>query len=98
MDQAVLDTVQQLLDLTDANMQDATVIDQLRAPLRYGGFGLTSARNSSPISYLASVACSIDAPALMEYASTPLPATRSGLMLSPLAFNQEGSFLASPPA
>ena len=51
------------------------VTQQLQAPLRYGGFGITSAAARSHAAYLASVANAASAAALHTYtgADTPLP-------------------------
>ena len=43
MDELILTTASHLLDITDNQLQQPDIIRQLQAPLRYGGYGLTSA-------------------------------------------------------
>ena len=52
-------------------------LELLRAPLRHGGFGLTSAQQTSPAAHLGSMAAATAAPVFIPYSKPdcPLPAT-----------------------
>src|ERR1700710_335914 len=62
---------------TEGNSEAHTdnIIEQLRAPLRLGGFGITAAAATSHAAYLASVASALSVSALHTYttADHPLP-------------------------
>jgi len=55
MDEMVLSTAKELLDLTSQRERKSKVIKQLQAPLRFGGHGLTSAVESAHTAYYCSV-------------------------------------------
>ena len=55
MDEMVLSTATQLLDLTSQRERKSKVIKQLQAPLRFGGHGLISAVESAHTAYYCSV-------------------------------------------
>ena len=64
-----------LLHADEARRQRTTEL--LRAPLRHGGFGLTSAVKTSPAAYLGSLAAVKVAPAFVQYSqpNSPLPSS-----------------------
>ena len=75
-DEDALYIAHQLLDTVgDSNAQADDITQQLQAPLRLGGFGITSAAATSHTAYLASVASALPVAALHAYtqANHPLP-------------------------
>ena len=76
-DLLVIGAAQSKLRLHDDEAGRRPTAQLLRAPLRYGGFGLTSALRTSPAAYLGSMAAVKAAPAFAKYcqADCPLPAT-----------------------
>jgi hypothetical protein len=75
-DELVIGAAQNKLRLQHDEVEQRTTQHLLRAPLRHGGFGLASARQTSPAAYLGSVAAAASAPAFVPYRdpSCPLPA------------------------
>ena len=75
-DELVISAAQRKLLLHADEVQRAETMARLRAPLRHGGFGLTSALTTSPAAYLGSLAAVASAPAFTSYGqpSCPLPA------------------------
>ena len=68
-DRETIHIAYRLLDLEgDKDAYDEDIIEQLRAPLRLGGFGITSAAASSHAAYLSSVASAAAVAALHRYA------------------------------
>jgi hypothetical protein len=76
-DELVVGTAKAKLLLHDDETKRRPTVERLRAPLRHGGFGLTSALHTSPAAFLGSMAAVASAPALVPYTSpdTPLPRT-----------------------
>jgi hypothetical protein len=75
-DHEILRITHELLGLTGTeHAWNVDVNQQLQAPLRYGGFGITSATATSHPAYLASVASALPASALHVYTEpdNPLP-------------------------
>ena len=56
------------------------VLERLRAPLRHGSFGLTSARDTSPAAFLGSMAAVAAAPAFAAYSQPDCPLPSSTLL------------------
>jgi hypothetical protein len=73
-DAQVLHAAMSKLNL-DPDEQSGETVGLLQARLRHGGFGLTSARSTSPAAYLGSLAAVHSAPVFAAYrdADTPLP-------------------------
>ena len=76
-DELVMGAAQSKLRLHHDEVEQHTAQRLLRAPLRHGGFGLTSARQTSPAAYLGSLAAVASAPAFAPYREPdcPLPAS-----------------------
>ena len=74
-DKLVLRTATAKLLLHEGEMRNHHTEERLRAPLRHGGFGLTSALRTSPAAYLGSIAAVAAAPAFVRYSQpqSPLP-------------------------
>jgi hypothetical protein len=76
-DALVIGAAQSKLRLQRDEAEQRTAQHLLRAPLRHGGFGLVSARQTSPAAFLGSLAAVASAPAFAPYSDPgcPLPAT-----------------------
>ena len=70
MDETVLTTTAALLDLIKQQGQQPEVVAQLQAPLRCGGYGLTSAAQASPIAYYSSVVSCLSMPHISQAAQS----------------------------
>ena len=67
-DELVLRTAKAKLLLHDDETDRQPTVERLRAPLRHGGFGLTSALLTSPAAFLGSLAAVASAPAFAQHA------------------------------
>ena len=76
-DGLVIEAAQLKLLLHEDEASRHPTLERLRAPLRHGGFGLTSARKTSPAAFLGSMAAVAAAPVFAPYSEPdcPLPAT-----------------------
>jgi hypothetical protein len=78
-DELVMTTATSKLLLRDDEAQRQATVERLHAPLRHGGFGLTSALYTSPAAYLGSMAAVACAPAFVPSASSDCPLPRASL-------------------
>jgi hypothetical protein len=76
-DGLVIEAAQSKLLLHPDETSRHPTLERLRAPLRHGGFGLTSARKTSPAAFLGSMAAVAAAPVFDPYSQPdcPLPST-----------------------
>ena len=76
-DTHVMHAAQRKLLLHPDEAKRRPTVERLRAPLRHGGFGLASARQTSPAAYLASLAAVACAPTFAPYGNpdSPLPSS-----------------------
>ena len=76
-DTHVMHAAQRKLLLHPEEAQRRPTVERLRAPLRHGGFGLASARQTSPAAYLGSLAAVACAPTFAPYSNpdSPLPSS-----------------------
>jgi hypothetical protein len=74
-DELVIGTAKARLLLHADEGKRRPTVERLRAPLRHGGFGLTSALHTSPAAFLGSMAAVTSAPAFVPYSQldSPLP-------------------------
>ena len=76
-DTHVMHAAQRKLLLHPDEAKRRPTVERLRAPLRHGGFGLASARQTSPAAYLGSLAAVACAPTFAPYSNpdSPLPSS-----------------------
>ena len=76
-DTHVMHAAQRKLLLHPDEAKRRPTVERLRAPLRHGGFGLASARQTSPAAYLGSLAAVACAPTFAAYSNpdSPLPSS-----------------------
>ena len=79
-DELVMDAARSKLLLHVDEVQQPLAKQLLRAPLRHGGFGLTSALTTSPAAYLGSVAAVSAAPAFVPYSQPDCVLPSSSLL------------------
>jgi hypothetical protein len=83
-----------LLQVDEARRRPTTAL--LRAPLRYGGFGLASALQTSAAAYLGSMAAVTAAPAFAKYSQPDSPLPSTALLHRWIAGSMESVIEATP--
>jgi hypothetical protein len=79
-DTLVQDTATTKLLLHEDEAKRQPTVERLRAPLRHGGFGLTSALVTSPEAFLGSMAAVTAAPAFVQFSHPVTPLPRASLL------------------
>ena len=95
-DNLVLSTAKAKLLLSDDEVRQQPTVEYLRAPLRHGGFGLTSALRTSPAAYLGSVAAVGGASAFVQHAQPDCPLPSDSLLHSWLEASMDAITKESP--
>ena len=95
-DELVLATAKAKLLLHDDETQRQATVERLRAPLRHGGFGLTSALTTSPAAYLGSMAAVACASVFEPYAQPDYPLPRASLVHGWIESSMDAVTDASP--